>query len=56
MAPVAQVSTGFFHTCGVTTAKRAYCWGDNIRGQIGDGTCDPSGNGRLQPVPVTAPQ
>ncbi|HYC33879.1 MAG TPA: hypothetical protein VEB59_16430 [Gemmatimonadales bacterium] len=36
--PFAQVDPGFFHTCGVTTGGTAYCWGDNVFHQLGDGT------------------
>jgi alpha-tubulin suppressor-like RCC1 family protein len=32
------VSAGDSHTCGVTTDGRAYCWGNNFTGQLGDGT------------------
>jgi alpha-tubulin suppressor-like RCC1 family protein len=34
----AQVSTGTFHSCAVTTEGRAYCWGGNDKGQLGTGT------------------
>src|SRR2546423_6901788 len=43
-----QVSAGHDHTCGVTTDNRAYCWGDNSEGQLGDGTT----TGRLTPKAV----
>jgi alpha-tubulin suppressor-like RCC1 family protein len=33
-----QVSAGFIHTCGVTLDNRAFCWGRNGHGQLGDGT------------------
>jgi len=33
-----QVTTGSFHSCGVTTGDAAYCWGLNARGQLGDST------------------
>jgi alpha-tubulin suppressor-like RCC1 family protein len=33
-----RVTAGEFHTCGVTRENRAYCWGDNTSGQLGDGT------------------
>jgi len=33
-----QVSAGAVHACGVTTDNRAYCWGWNFHGQLGDGS------------------
>jgi len=32
------ISAGMTHSCGVTTGNRAYCWGENTFGQVGDGT------------------
>ena len=43
------VSAGQFHSCGVTTSARAYCWGGNHFGEIGDGTSDIN---RASPVAV----
>ena len=43
-----QVSAGGSHTCGVTANHRAYCWGTNGSGALGDGTTDE----RLSPVAV----
>jgi alpha-tubulin suppressor-like RCC1 family protein len=46
--PFREVSSGNAHTCGVTSADKAYCWGYNGFGQVGDGT----NIGRLKPVLV----
>lgn len=45
----AAISQGFAHSCGVTTAGAAYCWGINDNGQLGDGSTQAS----AVPVPVT---
>jgi alpha-tubulin suppressor-like RCC1 family protein len=42
------VTAGEFHTCGETTDNRAYCWGLNDGGPLGDGTIAQ----RLAPVAV----
>ncbi len=37
-----QVDAGRDNTCAVTTAHRAFCWGDNLFGKLGNGTTDQS--------------
>jgi alpha-tubulin suppressor-like RCC1 family protein len=44
----ASVRAGYHHTCGVTPADKAFCWGENISGQLGDGTT----TSRREPVAV----
>jgi alpha-tubulin suppressor-like RCC1 family protein len=33
-----SVTAGYFQTCGVTVKDAAFCWGQNISGQVGNGT------------------
>ncbi len=44
-----DVSAGKNHTCAITTAGSAYCWGANDRGQLGNGTT----TDRFAPGPVS---
>ena len=44
------LSTGVFQTCGITTDGKAYCWGRNGSGQLGDG----STTMRVEPAAVSA--
>jgi alpha-tubulin suppressor-like RCC1 family protein len=44
----ASVTTGFWHTCALTNAGAAWCWGSNYLGELGNGTTA----GSTAPVPV----
>jgi len=46
MVNATQVTMGSNHSCGLRLNGRAYCWGWNVFGQLGDGTTTDS------PVPV----
>ncbi|MGD8289310.1 MAG: hypothetical protein PVI31_11855, partial [Gemmatimonadota bacterium] len=46
---VTQITAGAVHTCALVAGGSAYCWGQNVRGQVGDGTND----NRNTATPVT---
>ncbi len=50
-ATFASMSVGWDHTCGVTPAPIAFCWGRNVWGTVGDGTT----TDRHTPVAVLMP-
>ena len=43
----AAVSAGVDHSCGITTAADAYCWGSNALGKLGDGSVVQASTPRL---------
>ena len=47
LSDIAAISTGFSHTCALTTDDKVKCWGDGRSGRLGDGNT--SGK---QPTPV----
>jgi len=47
--PVLQLALGAYHTCALTASGRVACWGDNQRGQLGEGELQSSA------VPVWVP-
>lgn len=48
-SPFSSGSQNTFHTCGVASGGSAYCWGQNVYGEVGDGSV---GTIRASPVLV----
>lgn len=41
---VVEVTTGWKHTCAITTSGQAWCWGNNDLGQLGNNDSEPTAN------------
>jgi alpha-tubulin suppressor-like RCC1 family protein len=51
-AAFARMYAGKYHTCAISTAGDAYCWGRNDFGQLGDGNRTNFNTGNPVPVAV----
>ena len=47
-----QVTAGFGNTCALTAASEVYCWGESVRGQLGQGDAELP---PIVPTPVAVP-
>jgi alpha-tubulin suppressor-like RCC1 family protein len=45
-----KISAGGVHTCALATDARIYCWGDNLRGPLGD----PGFRSAASPIPIAS--
>lgn len=52
---VVQVTGGGGFTCAVTADERAWCWGDNRYGQLGQGFVDPTAATMSHFIPLEVP-
>ena len=55
-----EIASGLDHTCVIVSGGAAKCWGNNLGGQLGNGTashCDPSEGVYMcgPPSPVSVP-
>src|SRR5258708_892082 len=48
LSGVIAIAAGSTHTCALLSGGTVQCWGDNLSGELGDGTM----NNALAPVPV----
>ena len=49
IAGASAISAGAYHSCAVTNTSAVKCWGDNAKGELGDGTLID----RLTPTPAS---
>ncbi|KPJ56968.1 hypothetical protein AMJ49_02905 [Parcubacteria bacterium DG_74_2] len=49
---IKTISRGYYHTCAVSNAGNAYCWGAGINGQLGNASRNASTSQQTTPVRV----
>lgn len=49
VSDIQKLTAGAYHTCVLLDGRTVKCWGDNSRGQLGDGTTTPQPSPKLVP-------